>query len=97
MCAHAPNAANSAVIRSGIIVLMQHVASTVADAAYPRKSIHVIADLLLVLEHRTPHVIICFAHQAHSPTSCLDTAGLFAAVGGADFGHGHVPILNQGS
>src|ERR1700736_4811457 len=59
MCAHAPNAANkillaSAVIRSGIMVLMQNVASTVADAAYPRKSIHVIADLLLVLGHRTP-------------------------------------------
>jgi hypothetical protein len=29
------------VTRSGIMVFMQNVASTVADAAYPSKSIHV--------------------------------------------------------
>jgi hypothetical protein len=34
-----------AVSRSGIMVCMQNVASTVADAAYPRRSIHVMGRL----------------------------------------------------
>src|SRR5260221_388358 len=35
-----------AVTRSGIMVFMQNVASTVADAAYPSKSVHVMGHLV---------------------------------------------------